>query len=357
MLASIPENTPAGSQIFISGDFEGWSGGQEGYELAFSEGQYSIILPDSLNNISFKFTRGSWDQVEVGYNARQTQNRSLDLSKNKRQYNVSIENWKDLSLSQSTASKNVHLLSEAFEMPQLNSTRQIWIYLPPDYEKSSEHYPVLYLQDGQNLFNAETSYNGEWEVDEVLDVLFEKAGLKIIAIGIENAGAERINEYTPWKLKGYGSNPKGDAYIRFITETLKPYVDENYRSLTSSENTGIIGSSLGGLISHYAAFKYPEIFGLAGVFSPSFELTPESFNFTQKYSPLFYSKIYYMSGDSESPKMDELMLKMTAQIKASGFPEANIKSKVVAGGEHNETLWRENFGAAVSWLFDKNNKE
>lgn len=357
VLESIPENTPTGSRIFISGDFEGWSGGQEKYELEFSKGQYSIIVPASLTSISFKFTRGSWDQVEVDNNARQTENRSLELSQNKQQYDFTIENWKDLIPSKSSASANVRLLSEAFEIPQLNTSRQIWIYLPEDYEQSAERYPVLYLQDGQNLFNAETSYSGEWEVDETLDILFESTGLKIIVIGIENAGSERINEYTPWKLKGYDTNPKGDAYIRFIAETLKPYVDENYRSLTSKENTGIMGSSLGGLISHYAGFKYPETFGLTGVFSPSFELAPKSFNFTQEHSPLVHSKIYYMSGDSETSQMDQLMLKMIAQLKASGFPEENIKSKVVVGGKHDETLWRDNFGEAVSWLFDKKNIE
>lgn len=357
VIDAIPKNTPEGASIFMTGDFEGWSGGQNNYKLRFSEGRYSILLPDTLKSLSFKFTKGSWDQEEVARDGKKIANRSVDFSKNQTEFHFTVENWKDQIKSIATASKNVRLLSENFAIPQLQKTRRIWVYLPEDYEQSTDRYPVLYLQDGQNLFNAETSYSGEWEVDETLDTLFKEKDLKIIVIGIENAGADRINEYSPWKLKNYETSPKGDAYIQFITETLKPYVDKNYRSLKGMQHTGIMGSSLGGLISHYAAFKYPDTFGLAGVFSPSFELAPQSFGFTEENSPILDSKIYYMAGDSESPEMTELMQKMVSQIITSGFPEENINAKIVNGGKHNEKLWREQFATAVTWLFDTNHQK
>ena len=357
ILESIPTNTPEGAKIFISGDFEGWTGGQNPYELKFSEGHYKIVLPAKLKSISFKFTRGSWDEVEADQNGSQIENRNLDLSEKKQTLYYSIENWTNFIETKSTTTANVETLSDAFEMPSLGKQRRIWVYLPPNYHESNERYPVLYMQDGQNLFDAKTSYSGEWEVDETLDALFDEKGIKIIVIGIDNAGKERIDEYTPWKLKGYKSNQKGEAYINFISQTLKPFVDKNYRTLNNSQNNGIMGSSLGGLISHYAVLKYPETFGFAGVFSPSFEMAPKSFQFTQNHSQQKSSRIYYMAGDSESEQMDSLMLKMVDQMKASGFPSSNIKSKVVTGGKHNEKLWRAEFKDAITWLFEKYPKE
>jgi len=357
ILESIPANTPEGANIFISGDFEGWTGGQKPYELEFSEGHYKIMLPAQLKSISFKFTRGSWDGVEADQNGSQIENRNLDLSEKKQTLHYSIENWVGFMETESTTTASVEILSDAFEMPNLGKQRRIWVYLPPNYHESNERYPVLYMQDGQNLFDAKTSYSGEWEVDETLDALFDEKGIKIIVIGMDNAGEERIEEYTPWKLKGIQSNQKGEAYINFIIQTLKPFVDTNYRTLNDSQNNGIMGSSLGGLISHYAALKYPETFGFAGVFSPSFEIAPESFQFTQNHSQQKSSRIYYMAGDAESEQMDSLMLKMVDQMKASGFPTSNIKSKVVTGGEHNEKLWRAEFKDAITWLFEKYPKE
>ena len=357
ILEALPSHTPEETKIFISGDFEGWTGGQKAYELKFSEGHYKINLPANLKSISFKFTRGSWGQVEVNQDGSQIENRNIDLSLKKQFLYFSIEDWKDYTETKSSLSPNVEILSEAFEMPNLNKKRRIWIYLPPNYHESLERYPVLYMHDGQNLFDVNTSYSGEWEVDESLDELFEEKGLKIIVIGIDNAGEERIDEYSPWKLKGYKSSQKGEAYIKFIKQTLKPYVDEKYRTLSDQKNNGIMGSSLGGLISHYAVLKYPETFGFAGVFSPSFEMAPKSFNFTKNHSQLSSSKIYYMSGDSESEKMDLLMEKMVKQMKVSGFPSSNIKSKVVEGGKHNEKLWKEEFKEAISWLLEKDTKE
>ena len=353
ILESIPASTPEGDKIFISGDFEGWTGGQKPYELEFSEGHYKIVLPAQLKSISFKFTRGSWDEVEADQNGSQIENRNLDLSEKKQTLYYSIENWANFIETKSTTTANVETLSDAFEMPNLGKQRRIWVYLPPNYHESNERYPVLYMQDGQNLFDAKTSYSGEWEVDEALDALFDEKGIKIIVIGIDNAGEQRIDEYTPWKLKGYKSIQKGEAYINFISQTLKPFVDENYRTLNGRQNNGIMGSSLGGLISHYAVLKYPETFGFAGVFSPSFEMAPESFQFTQNHSQQKSSRIYYMAGDSESEQMDSLMVKMVDQMKASGFPSANIKSKVVTGGKHNEKLWRGEFKEAITWLFEK----
>src|SRR5690606_33431334 len=132
--------------------------------------------------------------------------------------------------------------------------------LPPDYETSTKKYPVLYMQDGQNLFDNKTAYSGEWQIDETLNKLFSEGDYGAIVIGIDNGGEKRIDEYTPWNNPKYGGG-EGDLYMQFIAETLKPYVDSHYRTRPEKEYNALIGSSLGALISNYGGVKYRETFG------------------------------------------------------------------------------------------------
>ncbi len=352
VIESLPDNTPGGTKIFISGDFEGWTGGQDSYELKYDQGSYRITLPEQVKDFSFKFTRGSWGSVEVDQTGNQIDNRMIQDDESQPIRYFSIENWSDLMPGTSTAGKNVIVLSEAFDMPELSSKRKIWMYLPPDYDSETAHYPVLYMHDGQNLFDQKTSYNGEWEVDETLDALFEAYDFRLIVVGIENGGPDRIDEYSPWNLKSYKNQKKGDLYINFIVHNLKPFVDKNFRTLTGSQDTGIMGSSLGGLISHYAVLKYPGTFGKAALFSPSFELASESFEFSSELCEKNSSKLYFMAGDAESENMVPSMTKIVEQLKSCGYQDSHIQSKVVAGGEHHEKLWREEFKDAIQWLYN-----
>ena len=207
------------------------------------------------------------------------------------------------------------------------------------------------MHDGQNLFDQSLSYSGEWEVDETLDRLQNTDKLELIIVGIDNGGSERIDEYSPWEINGYPSKQEGESYIRFIKDNLKPFVDNNYRTQSKREQTAIMGSSLGGLISYYAALQYPDTFGKAGVFSPSFEMATIRPDFNRDLGPLKDSKIYFMAGDKESEQMVHKMSQTIQLMKVAGFPENNIKSKVVQEGEHNEKLWREEFEPAIMWLF------
>jgi len=141
-----------------------------------------------------------------------------------------------------TKSANVFLLKKSFQIGGLTTTpKKVWIYLPPDYQKTKKRYPVVYMHDGQNLFDNKTSYTSEWKVDETLNDLYKQFGKGFIVVGIENGGAERINEYTPWAHKKYGGG-KADLYVNFLVDVLKPYIDSHYRTLPSKENTAIVGS-------------------------------------------------------------------------------------------------------------------
>ena len=158
------------------------------------------------------------------------------------------------------------------DMPQLGVTgRRIWVYLPPGYDTTDLRYPVLYMHDGQNLFDPRSSYCGEWGVDKALDALFRKNKTKgAITVGVDNGGLERWNEYSPWGGADGTGRCNGDKYARFIVDELKPLIDNQFRTLPGRENTGVAGSSLGAIISFYISLKHPGVFSRAGLFSPSF---------------------------------------------------------------------------------------
>lgn len=249
--------------------------------------------------------------------------------------------------AQSSASKNVSTL--LIEAPQLDTIKQIWVYLPESYKSSQKKYPVLYLQDAQNLFDAATSFVGEWKVDETLDSL----GLDLIVIGIEHGNKKRIDELTPYAHPEYKGG-HADAYLRFITETLKTKVDSIYRTAKTIDKTFIGGSSLGGLFSFYASLKHPEIFGKALVFSPSFWYSEDIFNYVESIESedIENLQFFFRAGEKESESMVPLMLKMKKLITSKLNSEAQINIDSIPKGEHNEALWRELFPEAALWLLD-----
>lgn len=166
------------------------------------------------------------------------------------------------------AQENVYIIDDSFYLPQLQRWRRIWLYLPADYFGSGKAYPVLYMHDGQNLFDHETAFGAEWEVDETLNRLNGPC----IVVGIDNGGLRRIPEYTVHDT-AHGI-AEGRSYMRFVVDTLKPYIDRTYRTLPGRESTFTAGSSLGGLIAFYLCMHFPHVFGGGGTFSPAFWIDP-----------------------------------------------------------------------------------
>jgi predicted alpha/beta superfamily hydrolase len=351
----LPAYTPLQDSLYIAGDFTGWLPGVSQYMMhKNNEGKWSITLAKQVSGtvINFKFTRGSWETVEKGPSGEEIGNRTFTFGSSSSSVDVTISNWADAGGgSTSTAASNVIIMSTDFFMPQLNRTRKIWIYFPPDYETSGIKYPVLYMHDGQNLFDVLTSFSGEWEVDETLNSLAEQGKRVPIVVGIDNGGNDRIAEYTPWSNPEYAGGD-GDKYMQFIIKTLKPYIDEHYRTLTDRENTGIIGSSLGGLISHYGSLKYQETFSKAGLFSPSYWYTDSVWTFTHDTGKNLNMRFFQLCGTNESAGMVGEMKRMNDSLVSIGFGQENIFNKIVTGGQHNENLWRESFGEAYLWLFE-----
>jgi len=347
-----PENTPEDATIYISGNFEGWSGGSSDYALSRDGGDHFITLGQSQGTIQFKFTLGSWESVEKGPNGKELGNRTYTFGGNGDTILMQIATWASITGSGgSTAAENVSILDESFYMPQLDRNRRIWIYLPPNYEESDEHYPVLYAHDGQNCFDATTAFAGEWEMDETLNRLAEEEDFNLIVVAIDNGQGRRFDEYSPWINPQYGGG-EGAAYIDFIIETLKPHIDSTFRTMPEAEHTALMGSSMGGLISHYGALAHPDVFGKSGVLSPAFWVVNDStYTFGYENGNTDDVRMYFLAGELESGDVAADAQLMLDTMTAGGFPIENAVVVVDPQGAHNEAFWRRKFGEAVKWLF------
>lgn len=231
---------------------------------------------------------------------------------------------------------------------KLGYPKKIWIYLPVNYAKDiHKKFPVLYMMDGQNLFDSKSSFAGEWQVDETLDSL--KANC--IVVGIEHGNQERINELTPFKNDNYGGG-KADLMLDFILHQVMPNINSTYRTKTDKNHTAIFGSSLGGLFAYYAVFKHPDIFGKAGVFSPAFWINKKELLELSKATDKSNAKFYFMCGTKESENMVTDLNELAHDLNRIRCECKMLTKKVIIiNGEHNEKLWREQFAKAYLWLF------
>ena len=361
-LTSIPANTPAGATIYVAGTFNNWNPGSTAYALTFNanNNQYSITLPATVTgSIEYKFTRGTWPTGETGGGNAAIVNRRYTVGSSLGPVLHQVLNWQDLGGPggggpASTAAANVQIINTSFAMPQLGRTRRVWLYLPPAYAANpARRYPVLYLHDGQNVFDAATSFSGEWGVDEALNQLAASGqdATGCIVVGIDNGGANRLNEYSPWANAQYGGG-QGDGYLDFITQTLKPYIDANYRTQPGREFTGIGGSSMGGLISTYAALRHPTVFGKVLSFSPAYWFAyPQLLQYARQHPANPNTRFYFMSGTTESLSLVPQMRAVLDSLQRGGVPAANLRLLTWPDGQHSEWFWRREFPAAYQWLF------
>jgi len=338
--------------LFVAGSFNGWNPQDKNYHFQKNEqGSYSLGIKLADGAYEFKITRGGWDKVECRKGGVNIQNRFLRLSSDTT-IDLVVEEWADNIEGKpkvSTAGKNVHMVDTAFLIPQLNRTRRVWIYLPSDYSATKKHYPVLYMQDGQNVFDDVTSFAGEWSVDETMDSIGNHTR-EMIVVAVDHGGDKRINEYCPYDMEKYGKG-EGNKYIDFLVKTLKPFIDKSYRTEKNKKNTFIAGSSMGGLISMYAILKYPRVFGGAGVFSPAFWIGPEIFNDIAAKGAKVNSKIYFYCGAQEGETMQPDTEKAFSEMRK--ISKSTMVCVVRADGKHSEQVWKEEFPLFYLWLMEK----
>lgn len=343
--------------VYITGNFNNWNPKDSNYKLKpVDSNNYSIDINDKTlpSAIEYKFTKGGWENVELDQYGNITPNRKIEKSAGVTSDNV--KKWRfNWGPFKDEFFPIVEIISEEFYIPQLDRHRKVWALLPYDYYISNKSYPVLYLQDAQNLFNEGSEY-GNWEIDKKLSILAEYGRGDVIIIAIEHGSEERIKEYI-FDNDNVAHGSEGKKYIRFITDTLKPFVDENYRTKKDRENTGIGGSSLGALISIYSGFLYPEVYSKLLIFSPSLWVEPNNNFPMMNFRIPFKTKIYLYGGEQEGSKMVKRIHVFEEYLRKwekKNLFDFEFKTSINPEGTHSEFYWSQEFPRAIEWLFYDN---
>ena len=339
--------------VYVSGTFNDWTVQDEAYRMepADRPGRYRRTFHfEDGQRVEYKYTRGGWESVELAPNGESALNHTRHTGEPWRTPDR-VENWASPGLEyQDRYLPKIEIISEDFEIPELIRTRRVAALLPHDYYTSDKRYPVLYLQDGQNLFDDYAPY-GSWGVDKRLASLQERGMGDLIVIAIDHAHDKRMSEFTPSFRTRVGRG-EGRAYTRFLAERLKPYIDQHFRTLPEPRHTGIGGSSLGGLISIYAGILYPEVYERILVFSPSLWVTADiPFNL-MTLTHHYRGRIYLYGGEAESKNMVPNMERFRDQLLAqTGTTSLSLRLSVDPLGQHNEARWGKEFPKAIEWLF------
>lgn len=339
--------------VYITGTFNQWDPRDETFVMKLQEdGTYFLEIPDKQlrGKIEYKFTKGGWESVEIDRFGNISPNRKT--TKGSQSCTNHVERWRlNWGPFKDDFFPEIELISESFLMPQLNKSRKVWALLPYNYHKTEKSYPVLYLHDAQNLFD-ENAIFGNWEIDKKMSILAEYGRGDLIIIAIENGHGERINEYV-LDADSVAQNAEGKKYVRFLADTLKPYVDSVYRTKPEREFTGIGGSSLGALISIYSGFLYPEVYSKLMIFSPSLWVNPEYDFPVMNFRNPYEIKVYMYGGVIEGAEMTERMLEFESRMQSTDkySVQFSFKMSINPEGRHQEFFWSQEFPRAVEWLF------
>lgn len=353
---SLPANTPMGEPIYISGSFNGWLAAEPAMKLERNiYGKLQIKIQPSVGPLHFTFTRGHWGVAEGNSTGEYQAVHVAHYNGQSQTLTVNILSWRNSNQTAFNCNKKgtVAVVDDSLFIPQLNRTRRIYIYLPPNYYAAgNKRYPVMYMQDGQALFQKTTTQNEEWEIDESLDKLANEGNYGCIIVGIESGGINSMNEYSPWLNSAYGVGGQGASYMSFMVNTLKPFIDQHFRTNPDREYTGIGGSGFGALISLYGATEYQHVFSKVLVFSPSFwfsEVALQSHILGKgKRNPL---RMYFLVGGQEPFYVLQSTQNVVNRLREVGFSDQEMVLDVPAEGRATVLFWQKRYPTAHEWLF------
>lgn len=334
--------------VYVAGSFTDWYPDRPEFEMQpVGPGRYRFTFPEDFvfhEPAEYKYTRGSWADVELDAFGEAPPNRPIgDPSHTYHDY---VPHWRQAGIGfVPELMPEIRVFSTRLRMTPFNRRRRVTVLLPHDYETSGKRYPVLYLQDAQNLFGGGSAY-GDWSIDRSLAVLALRGQASVIVVAIDHGDKYRLREYIPYAGKtGVG---EGAGYLQFLVETLKPRIDRAFRTRPDRAATGIGGSSLGGLISLFAGLARPDVFGRWLVFSPSLWVSGEPFEQAARFQAPEPTRIYVYAGGREGAGM----LPATERLSRSlARPPHTIRLEVNPGGKHTESEWAREFPRAVEWLF------
>lgn len=355
-----PKNYSPEDSIYIVGSFNDWALGEaDTYQLKMEKGYLSTQVPINEDYVFFTFLKNKdWKSMPANEMGKSECIYRYHSKGKSDRVKIHIPLWKGdkpSAVADHTLTGNIQHY-ESFDMPQLSRTGNISIYLPKSYQKNPDKtYPVLYMLDGQNIFDAYSAYNDEWGIDERLEAAKGQSG-EMIVVSVPNSEQRQI-EYNPWNFKEASGNEikgKGELTINFITNTLKPFVDKTYRTKPSPAATGLAGSSLGGLMAIYTALEHGDTFGYVAAFSPALAIENMAGNnvLFEAIKQKTYSsntKIYFDIGRMEFGNYERIE-QLNSLLLRQGFKPENIKMMKDDTGRHCEVDWSRRFPDALAWL-------
>ncbi len=364
-LVSVPADTPNEATLYICGNLDvvgQWQA--KGAPLTKrDDGRYyaKLSLPNGVL-LEYKITCGTWETVEKSKSGAEVANRQL-MIKGDGKVEIKVEGWASGDGKGGSVTGDVRY-HHAFESKHLGNKRTIVVYLPPDYKANTERrYPVLYMHDGQNIFDAKTSFLGiEWEADDHAERLIKADRIEpIIIVGMYN-NAERVSEYTQSRDGARKTGGKGDLYAKFVVEEVKPFIDKTYRTKPDRANTGIAGSSLGGLISLHICRRYPDVFSRCGAISPALMWADHEITKSTKKDASWMKglKVWLDMGTNEGKQIDSFSRAIEDTrafvdvMDAAGMdPGRDYYYWEVYQGEHNEAFWARRFDKILLYFYGK----
>lgn len=365
VVRSVPDNTPTDQPLYLSGSaitLGNWEAA--GVPLQRQpDGTYRVTV-ELMSGIThaFKVTRGTWGTVEKGPGGADMPDRTIEVQRPQQVLEIEVASWVDEGRSipnRQTLTGDIRL-HRKFRSEILNNERDFIVYLPPGYDDDdARRYPVLYLQDGQNLMNEATAYAGvEWRIDETAQRLLEHQAIEpVIIVGVYNTDA-RSAEFMPPSAGSPAGTARGDDYARMLVTELKPFVDERYRTMTGPEKTGIGGSGLGGLIALHTVRQYPDAFGRVALLTPFLRAGDQPILQALGEMAFLKGKRIWIDMGTESggflpgddPAGDARAL--VAAIERAGVQQGReLRYRQIDGIAHGEALWAERVGPVLTFLY------
>ncbi|MEB3284771.1 MAG: alpha/beta hydrolase-fold protein [Candidatus Sericytochromatia bacterium] len=361
--------TPPRARIYLASTQNDWRTDDPAARFEEIEaGRYRLVveLPRGTS-LEYKITRGTWRTVEVDDRGQELENRRW-MAVGDATISLEIPHWRDqASARKPTRHRKTDVsVIGPFAIPALDREREVVVYLPPGYHNEpNRRFPVMYMFDGQNLFDSATAFNQEWAVDETCDHLIRTGELApLIVVGVYNGNEKRVSEQSPWKDNRLGADGDGHAFLRWVVGGLKDYIDTHYRTLTGPEDTGVGGSSMGGLTALYAAYRYPLVFGRVAALSPAFWFArSQIFRYIASSTAPPGARIYLDCGELETarvhPKRDfyRVAYSMVDLLTVQGFRlNDNLMWLSDPKGTHSEDCWARRLGPALRYLFPPRKK-
>jgi len=361
LLVEVPDNTPSNASLSLGGDFNSWNPTNRAYQLTkLSNGSFEFVFKEVKAGtvLNFKVTRGNWDTVEISADGSNRDNRAYLVTEQDQSIRIVVEDWADLSNKEAPSTIVGEVIFKKVELPTFSGERYLRIYLPADYYTTNKRYPVIYMTDAQNLYDKKTANAGEWQMDELMEQLHENnSPLTSIIVGIDHAGSDRGMEYLPFKTGFFSPSGKGDKFADWLALTLKPEIDKEFRTKPGREDTTMMGSSMGGLITCYTVLKHQAIFSKAACLSSAFlkRLVSEHWlEYIGQNKKHFNTRFHMDMGDNEFGLFGDDILTETQEVYEqylkSGFTKSEVRNLVIKGGTHDEPSWRNRTLDILTWL-------